>query len=1485
MRRVVLAVLVIAFALPGAALAAFPGSLPNESVRANTPDDPEFDRCEADNEGGATCSNVFDEEYERFGFAPSGTQATAIYHNPDDTARQQAQNTGAGRNPLGQIPGVSADRAWKRSIGRADVQVAILDTGVRWSNESLRAKIALNAGELPTPQHSNGTACGSDDCDGDGVFNVDDFSEDPRVSPNDGSDDEPEADSLLDASDLIAVFSEGGDEDSNGYPDDIAGWDFFDDDNDPYDASSYSSASNHGTGRAQEAGQQTDDAEGGTGVCPRCTIVPLRVWDTFVTDTNTFALASTYAADNDIEVVEAALGGLANTRFAREVMRDAYGRGVFFAVVSSDLNTADHNWPTTYDEAMMVQGTVADVQGLGSSDAEVGAFLGSLGVPTSAPVATWFRNSGTTQYGGHAHIVMPAVTGSAATGQAAGAAGLVASYGREQGTPLEPNEIKQLLTTTAEDVVPENTTGTGVPDPSQPGWDQHFGYGRPDLGLALERIFEGKIPPQALITSPDWFAPFPLERGDSVAVAGRLSARTGPFAYELEWAPGAEPAESEFRSVGGSQAAGAPVDGTLGTIDLQAVRGALDDRPGGGAADDPTAPAKGPGDSDPNEPAFTVRVRVTDADGNVGEDRKVLFAYHDTTLMDGWLRRLGTGGESSQRLWDLDGDNRLDVVLADSSGALRVFGRDGEPLQAFNAGQPVLSRTLAAVRPDAPAFDRVDPPRESLRTPAIGDIDGDLEPEIVDAAGEHVYAWNTDGSEVAGFPVRVDPELSRPEDRSRDNHVKRGFIASPVLADLRGDGALEIVIGSLDQHLYAWDGSGQPLSGFPKKLEDPALVGAEIITTPAVGDIAGDSRAEIVTPTQEFDPAQPPDSEDDLPDLLTGGLQNLLANTAGGSGRTYAVDASGEVLPGWPVEPSGLVPDALPLVGPGVDHVLGNLDGDPQLEVIGNLTTGDVKSYEGDGSERSTYDASPGGGDHVDKSRVLNLFENPVVADLDGLPGLEVAKGGMTLNGLVNLGVAVGQNLPYNHVVQAWNGATGVSLPAYPQAVEDYQLLSSPSVADVSDAPGTELLVGTGMYLLRDLNASGQEGSGFPKFTGGWNFAVPAVGDVDGDNQLDIATMTREGNAFVWKTGSPVCNTNDQWWTSRHDERSTGAHGTDTRPPAVPAGISLDPGGQTMLLRWTVPGDDWQCGSPARYRIVTSDSPIDGAGDGAALVDEAAVGQAGNDAAKNVPAAAVREELAVVYADEHGNWGRPARISREGVPLGPTPVAPPKLPQSSGPSGQDGGTTPGARDSAAPTVRVSAPRYGPSNARVRVRWLGADQSPVTYTVQARQARGRFRTLRTETRATSLRYRARRGQTLEFRVTAIDTAGNRSRPGSAGTVIPLDQTSRRIRYGGGWTRALRRRGAFGRTVALARRPGARATLRFRGSAVAVFLARSNRRQRIVVELDGRRFDVRTRGAGLRRPALVRSRLSTRRTHRLVLRAPAAGVALDALGVTR
>jgi hypothetical protein len=198
--------------------------------------------------------------------------------------------------------------------------------------------------------------------------------------------------------------------------------------------------------------------------------------------------------------------------------------------------------------------------------------------------------------------------------------------------------------------------------------------------------------------------------------------------------------------------------------------------------------------------------------------------------------------------------------------------------------------------------------------------------------------------------------------------------------------------------------------------------------------------------------------------------------------------------------------------------------------------------------------------------------------------------------------------------------------------VEDYQLLSSPAVADVSDAPGNEIIVGTGLYLIRDINAQGVEGSGWPKFTGGWNFAVPAIGDVDGDGKLEVAAVTREGFGFLWDTGQPACGTNDEWWTSRHDEFGSGAYGTDSRPPGTPTGLSA----KRSSLSWKAPGGDWMCGAAKRYRVLVSSRPVVHPADGTVVGTFDAGGGVGTSVTRTIPHA---RYAAVLYQDAAGNWG------------------------------------------------------------------------------------------------------------------------------------------------------------------------------------------------------------------------------------------------------
>ena len=160
------------------------------------------------------------------------------------------------------------------------------------------------------------------------------------------------------------------DNDGNGYANDIAGWNFFDNNNEPADTSSYFAAHHHGTGRALDAVEQGNDGEGSIGVCPHCQVMPMRTWDTFVSDANDFALGIVYATDNGAKVIEGANGSLYHSAFAEAASQYAYDHGVVQTFSGDDLNTGDHNYPANYGHAMLIQGTVPDTVGLGEESSQ-----------------------------------------------------------------------------------------------------------------------------------------------------------------------------------------------------------------------------------------------------------------------------------------------------------------------------------------------------------------------------------------------------------------------------------------------------------------------------------------------------------------------------------------------------------------------------------------------------------------------------------------------------------------------------------------------------------------------------------------------------------------------------------------------------------------------------------------------------------------------------------------------------------------------------------------------------------------------------------------------------------------------------------------------------------------------------------------------------------------------------------------------------------
>jgi hypothetical protein len=921
-----------------------------------------------------------------------------------------------------------------------------------------------------------------------------------------------------------------------------------------------------------------------------------------------FAQAIAYAADNGIPVTEAAVGVLTNSRFARKAHQYAYEHGVALMSVSSDLNTADHNYPTNYNHTIFVSGIVADAEGLGQGGNE---FFPPVPVGAGVPVETWFRDSGLTQYGGHHHINMMGDTGSQATGQASGAAGLVVSHARANGIALSADEVKQVLTQTCEDVLPGNTQGIGTADPAQPGWDQHFGYGRVNLDAALTRVASGPIPPEAGLESPPWFAVLdPDPNGDNTLdatfpITATLDLRGASTAsWTLEVGPGIEPSESPVNrwTTVASGSTALPFGHGPGSTKPGALLAAIPATAIAAAAfptkvaalgqfsAPPLAvgpPIQGDANVPSNEFAFTLRLRVWSAanPGNVGEDRKTLFLHHDPTLHAGWPKFIDVGGESALKMADLDGDNRLDVIVADSAGELNVYDAAGNSLPGFPVLAPFTDNALAHA--NAPVFQSLDKPRGAFLTPAVGDLDRDGVPEIVTIAGTQVFVYQADGALRPGFPVGINPAFSLPSLRTNDNHLKTGFTATPVLGNLDGDPDLEIVAAGLDQRVYAWNDDGTPVPGWPVYAKDPASppgVGAEIFATPTLADLDGDGTLDVVVSTNEeygtptFDPQQEfaglldvfSDPTTKLPNfptqLASVALDQAFAN-AGGTTRVYAIhndgthhdgnasDDGGAVidadafLTGWPIAVPQLLQELLPLVAPGHMLAAANLDLDPATtELVVSATAANTQIVRYDGTTIRTMSPDIGAGegapsDSVDQSAMIDLLSYPAIADFDKDNDLDIIKGMISAAGAANL-LLVGQNVPFSHLVNAWDANTGVRLSSFPKATDDFVLLSHPVVADVgkpgaAGAPSdglNEIVTGTGMYLLHAYNPAGVEPAGWPKLTGGWLAQPPVLGDVDGDGLLEVAANTREGNVYVWDTDGAACGNNDQWWTYHHDE-------------------------------------------------------------------------------------------------------------------------------------------------------------------------------------------------------------------------------------------------------------------------------------------------------------------------------------------------------------
>ena len=123
----------------------------------------------------------------------------------------------------------------------------------------------------------------------------------------------------------------------------------------------------------------------------------------------------------------------------------------------------------------------------------------------------------------------------------------------------------------------------------------------------MHLVADGKIPPEADITSPSWWQPLPA--AGRVDVVGRVAApRASSYTYEVQFAPGVQPPRWPLTDTWTTVANGSgatPKKGVLTTLNLDQVRAAIDKAPPVYTpADDPTSRDL------PEKDAFRVRVVV-----------------------------------------------------------------------------------------------------------------------------------------------------------------------------------------------------------------------------------------------------------------------------------------------------------------------------------------------------------------------------------------------------------------------------------------------------------------------------------------------------------------------------------------------------------------------------------------------------------------------------------------------------------------------------------------------------------------------------------------------------------------------------------------------------------------------------------------------------------------------------------------------------------
>ena len=432
-----------------------------------------------------------------------------------------------------------------------------------------------------------------------------------------------------------------------------------------------------------------------------------------------------------------------------------------------------------------------------------------------------------------------------------------------------------------------------------------------------------------------------------------------------------------------------------------------------------------------------------------------------------------------------------------------------------------------------------------VSSPALADLDGDGYLEVIFAGRQigNLYVIQHDGCHSENWPQRIGPTY-----------------CSPAVGDLDCDGDLEIVIGAA-RNVYAFHHDGDLVDGWP------VTSAGKIESSPALGDLDGDGRLEIViapecmnvyawhcdgslVPGWPVTTAASTKSSPALGDLDGDGELDIVVGSSGG--RLYAWHGNGENMDGWPAR-----------AGIDVLHspALGDIDGDGHLDVV---------CLGRDPNKTAVYvfrrDASPKPGWPVDASSAFcGTASSPSLADLNGDGSLEILFGSDSV--FVFLG-------------------DGRRLPGWPVSTATYIIgagvlggfTSTVTTGDVDGDSLQEVLVGSFDQNVYAFTPSGQFAPGWPFNIDDIGFSSPALGDIDADGLVEVVAAQGGERIFAWDCPGEMNRAGMDWPKFRHDLRNTGRNESDMYEPddSPRAAQMIQTDGEPQIRNLYRPGDvDW----------------------------------------------------------------------------------------------------------------------------------------------------------------------------------------------------------------------------------------------------------------------------------------------------------------------